>query len=256
MIVVTGMHRSGTSLIANLLMELGVPFSDPAEFLGADEWNAKGYFEASDILDTNSRIVSGFPYCQGGWIRTASQIVYATHPGPAALKRRFRGLRADVDALFAKYRGVAVKDPRFCLTLGLWHAVEPIEQLVVCLRHPREAVLSLVRRQSYPASLGYRYWNYHLRSLLEALEHLGSTEVVFLDYNRLSSGEHRAELAAIRAAFSLPIEPAAAATVYEKVFEPSLRHIDAGDADLPSATRRLWTELCRRRDASLATHAT
>lgn len=61
MIVVTGMHRSGTSLVAMTLEALGVSFGNHEEFYGSDRWNERGYFERRDVIDLNSRLLTGFP---------------------------------------------------------------------------------------------------------------------------------------------------------------------------------------------------
>ncbi|MEL7418373.1 MAG: hypothetical protein AAGK10_07335 [Cyanobacteria bacterium J06555_3] len=45
-IIITGMHRSGTSLTASLLQSAGVYLGD--RLMSADSGNAKGYFEDWD----------------------------------------------------------------------------------------------------------------------------------------------------------------------------------------------------------------
>ena len=49
-IVVLGMHRSGTSVLCKAIESLGVDFGD--RLLGGDQWNAKGCFKkvVSDIF--------------------------------------------------------------------------------------------------------------------------------------------------------------------------------------------------------------
>ena len=52
-IIVLGMHRSGTSLIAGVLHEMGVNMG--SNLMKADEYNPKGYFEDIEIYKFNSR---------------------------------------------------------------------------------------------------------------------------------------------------------------------------------------------------------
>ena len=44
MYLITGMHRSGTSLVAQIFFEVGMDFGDPENFYPADRWNPDGYF--------------------------------------------------------------------------------------------------------------------------------------------------------------------------------------------------------------------
>ena len=55
-IVVAGMHRSGTSLVASVLSMLGVSLG--STLLGADRNNPKGYFEDTDFLRLNREMLA------------------------------------------------------------------------------------------------------------------------------------------------------------------------------------------------------
>ena len=82
MMVVTGMHRSGTSLLAMTINALGQPFGDESAMYGADQWNERGYFEQRAVVDLNSRLITGFGRTDGGWKSLASQVgVPRTWPG-------------------------------------------------------------------------------------------------------------------------------------------------------------------------------
>jgi hypothetical protein len=54
-IIVLGMHRSGTSLIAGMLHGIGISMGD--SFLDADSYNPKGYFEDTEFLWINKGIL-------------------------------------------------------------------------------------------------------------------------------------------------------------------------------------------------------
>ena len=53
-VVVLGMHRSGTSAIANAISEMGYYLGE--DLLVKDKNNEKGYFENTDIVLLNSMI--------------------------------------------------------------------------------------------------------------------------------------------------------------------------------------------------------
>src|SRR5687767_703242 len=53
------MHRSGTSMIANLLYALGADFGDESQLLEADQWNPRGYFELREVFILNDSVLLG-----------------------------------------------------------------------------------------------------------------------------------------------------------------------------------------------------
>ena len=57
--IITGMHRSGTSFLAQALNELGADFGDPEKLFPADNWNRNGYFESIPVIDINNKIILG-----------------------------------------------------------------------------------------------------------------------------------------------------------------------------------------------------
>jgi len=54
-ILIVGMHRSGTSVLARGLQALGVSIGD--NLLPGNEWNPKGYFEHADIVGLNDTLL-------------------------------------------------------------------------------------------------------------------------------------------------------------------------------------------------------
>ncbi len=241
MIVVTGMHRSGTSLVAGILSRFGVDFGDPSGFYEADNWNARGYCEQRDVMDLNSVIVTGFPRTTGSFARALAAASYATMPGPERMRKRARRMERVLNRLGEKYRKCAVKDPRFCLTMGYWQEFAPIESVIVCTRHPHETVMSLRRRQSLPRWLGYRFWNYHIERLLSQIP---GKRVVCVDYDRLAGAGYLPDLLRLRDHAAAGLSDEEARSVYLSSFNPGLRHFTASpEMPLPERTRSLWVRL-------------
>jgi len=245
MTVVTGMHRSGTSLIANLLSEYGLDFGDPETFLPADEWNPQGYFEQRDVLDLNSRIVTGFPRTGGRLAMFFGQLRYMAMPGRRTLERRAERFQRTLGALGRKYAKKALKDPRFCLTLGSWKKFAEVHSIIVCLRSPLETVLSLRRRQNYPIPLGFRFWNYHIENLLRELE---GERFLAVDYNALAGDAPLHELRALRFFLGLELSEEELIRGHARTFDPGLFHCRSStDEALPRRTRELWQGLLELR---------
>ena len=244
MIVVTGMHRSGTSAVAMTLEALGLDFGEHSAFYGADQWNERGYFERNDVVDLNSRLLTGFPRTQGTVPSLLSQVRYLLLPSPKAVHRRARRLRGEMEALARSLDGMAVKDPRFCLTLGVWR--DHVSAAVACLRHPTAVASSLHRRQRVPLAMGLRFWDHHAQALLDA----PASTTFFLDFDALSGDDTASELSGLVRFLGLDITTDAAVAAFGEQFAPELRHFTGDPSEgLPQRTRVLWEALQQRRRA-------
>ena len=240
------MHRSGTSLVAMTLHALGLDFGDHGEFYAADEWNQKGYFERRDVVDLNSRLITGFTRTQGLTSSSLGKIRYLTQPSPEVIAARGRALFGEIEQTASDIGDLHVKDPRFVLTLDSWRP--HVSQIVICLRRPDQVALSLKRRQRVPLGISYGFWNYHARAIL-AIAH---DRVHYVDFDVLAGEAPEAELAGLARFLGVEATPSELVTTLRARFAPTLKHFDPSDAvDLPSPTRELWEQLSARR-ASLA----
>ena len=149
LILVVGMHRSGTSLLGSILKALGVEL--PGPLIPGDEHNPAGYFERSDITALQEELLIDlqrwWPSEQGalplpqGWLATPRAQRAAFH-----LKHL---LKADQQQQNGPW---AIKDPRSSLLLPLWRQVaaeldQPL-RLLLAFRDPAEVVTSLVNRDA------------------------------------------------------------------------------------------------------------
>ncbi|HEV2846938.1 MAG TPA: hypothetical protein VG477_18930, partial [Thermoanaerobaculia bacterium] len=167
-VVVAGMHRSGTSLVASMVSALGLDMG--ANLLAADRNNARGYFEDLGFLDLNRRMLleatrpddSGHP--DWGW--TESERLD---------RDRFGDFLEPARALIAERESAGGlwgwKDPRTTLLLDFWDPLlaDPVYLLVY--RFPWEVADSMqrlgaevfLRRPDY----AWRIWAFYNRSLLD-----------------------------------------------------------------------------------------
>jgi hypothetical protein len=235
------MHRSGTSMITNLLMELGVQFNITETLFLKDQWNVKGYFEQNEIIDVNSQIIIGFDRTKNKLSEWFSQTIYATMPNPKTFNKRARGQKRQILSIEKEYAMAMAKDPRFCLTLPYWQDLINIEKYVICLRDPVECVLSLKRKQHFPLPLGFRFWHYHIHNLLLWLP---KEKVIFIDFNKLSGENYQEELKQIRTFFNLNLDTDKVITNYKKVFDKNLIYCkNICNIKLPLRVRDLWDKL-------------
>ena len=110
MLLVTGMHRSGTSITTQLLLEAGAKLGNPDKLFPGDKWNPDGYFEQMEILDVNISLVNG------PW----GKLSYLSPPSENLILKRADKLEKKIMELATSHMDLIVKDPRFCLTFPVW----------------------------------------------------------------------------------------------------------------------------------------
>lgn len=109
--IVMGPYRSGTSLVAQMLSELGVDFGPREAFQTApDRYNPGGYFQRSDVVKANRRLIES----AGTSLATPVEPEDLLELGSVSVLKEidFRWSRAPL-----KW---GMKDPRFCATLLAW----------------------------------------------------------------------------------------------------------------------------------------
>jgi|GEM_PF-1801177 len=181
-IVVLGMHRSGTSLLANLLAALGVNLGE--NLLAADCNNEAGYWEQEEIYKLQDGLLQ-----QIGrhWIGPAGSVPFPDEwwelPEAQAVKQQLLDIvRNEID----KTEGLwGFKDPRTSRLLPLWKEIfaelglKPIYLLAI--RNPAEVVQSIVKRDEIPASRAELLWLLHN---LDAVRDAGDELQLVVDYDR------------------------------------------------------------------------
>ena len=159
---VCGMHRSGTSMVSQLLSRFGVYMGPENVLKVSAEDNRDGFWEDDAFVKLNDEILHYFsgawdapPVVERGWEHAA---------GLLPIGRRAK-------RLLRMRRGLSVwgwKDPRTSLTLPFWKRLIPGLKTVVCLRHPGEVAQSLNRRNGMPISAGLELWRTYQSRLLAA----------------------------------------------------------------------------------------
>ena len=138
-LIVTGMHRSGTSAVARMLQRLGAGLG--THLLGPSSGNVHGHFEEMAFVAFHIALIKKYaPRLASGcdWLPLAMA-------APAYDKADL----SEASLLWQHHRaqgGTAWKDPRTSLFLDLWLRVLPEARVVLCLRHPYEVHRSLLRR--------------------------------------------------------------------------------------------------------------
>lgn len=157
--IITGMHRSGTSLLARLFFEARADMGDPATFQEGDRWNPDGYFEQKEIISLNMRLVHG-PFWKFSYFRL---------PSAQTILRRGEKSAQVIRSLSERYSSSVVKDTRFCLTLPAWLAQGArVQGVLICLREPMAVAASLKKRNRISLGRGLSLWTEHVSRLLKS----------------------------------------------------------------------------------------
>jgi len=168
--LITGMHRSGTSLLARLVLESGGDLGDPAGFHPPDRWNPDGYYEQAVFLGVNKPLIHG-------WV---GRFAYFRLPSRSSILRRSDRMADRIRSVAAEFSGRVVKDPRFSLTLPAWlHQGAAVRAVLICLRDPQQVALSLRRRNHVSLARGLSLWEEHNRRLLAELGNLAHRWVLY-----------------------------------------------------------------------------
>ena len=86
---ITGMHRSGTSLLANWMQEIGV-LLDFGHLIPATYWNKKGHYEDEDFVNFHQNaLLDRFPKSHG-WRVTTPKFLDFTYQQKRVAKRFLR----------------------------------------------------------------------------------------------------------------------------------------------------------------------
>ncbi len=158
-IVVAGMHRSGTSVLAGILHRLGAAL--PATLLPANENNPRGYHESRLVCEFHDALLAE---AGSGWSRIEG-------PDPAWLSSKQAStkeheLTALISSEFGEQRVFVIKDPRICRVLPLWSralaALDIRAHYLIPVRDPRAVAVSLEHASGIPQNIGRLLWLDHI----------------------------------------------------------------------------------------------
>lgn len=154
-IIVLGMHRSGTSCLTGLLQQAGLVLGDVVE---QAPYNKKGNRENLDIMALNDSVLA---FSNAAWDSPPTELCWDSQH------------QSTRDAIIHRYSESAVwgfKDPRTMLTLPFW--LEGLDeerlQFIATFRHPLSVAKSLNARQpDLSIEKGLALWRHYNEKLLD-----------------------------------------------------------------------------------------
>lgn len=252
MLVVTGPPRSGTSLVCNLLQQIGCDFGDEELLLAGNQWNELGYFENTEVVSLNQRLIIGSwldaePWTVSVWPegrferfrRLMVLLIGRATMTSQNILRRSKKMAAEMEALQHKYAGCTVKDPRFCFTLPAWG--RSVDRVLFCVRNPREVAQSMAKQSGFAPAIGFYAWHRWQRWFWR---HEHPYPVHFVDYNRLVSEEgFEEEFRRLLAFAQMPCDDARAQEIRQRTVRSDLHHNRAAEDPLPFIIQGAYDEL-------------
>ena len=172
-IIVTGMHRSGTSMVAGILKLCGVYFGD--NLLHPQQENPKGFFEDLEFLEINKEILA----CSGGsWFEPPNELKINQN-----IKEKIKIFLGK----WEQYPLVGFKDPRCCLTLPVW--ADSIDNyslnVLYCSRDPKEIAMSLEKRNGFTEDESVRLFTVYRDRFFKFYDENPEVKYAFTKYEHL-----------------------------------------------------------------------
>ena len=219
-IVISGMHRSGTSSIAGVISMLGASLPG-GQLMSPKPDNPRGFFESEKIKALNDRILAESGTDWSDWRMVNND--WQKNPNyPDFFEAASRILTEE----YGNSRFIFLKDPRFSKILPFWLLALANSGFRAChiipVRHPDEVAASLGKLHALPKSLAKLTW---VRYLLDAEFYSRDQPRVFVFWeDLLDQWEHTAANIAEKFGITWPRLTDRVRTEIEQFLSRELRH--------------------------------
>ena len=235
-IAIVGMHRSGTSLVAQLLAAMGAYPGEPSDLTPPDVFNPRGYWELRDALTLDDDILDAM---NANWREPAEvDLAKLDERARAAFADRARDITRRLDA----HGTWIVKEPRMTLVFPIWREVLERPLCVLVWREPAAVAKSLMHRDGLPFVIGLALWEEYTRAMLAHTVGLPRVLVSYQDLLRdpAACANELAQFTGLKA----PEEDDLRALI-----DPSLDHNGADDEGLLNSHQAALRDALRDRSA-------
>lgn len=241
-VVILGMHRSGTSVIAQITQSLGYNLGN--RLLEPNDENPKGFFENQEIVSFNDRLLRqiGLSWDSLGyiWEEKFDEDLYEDF---------FSEANDILSENFTKSSFWAIKDPRLCILLPFWQrAIHRFQNsdisYLLCLRNPLESYLSQKKRNEIDPSFHIigedrdtflLMWYTYLRRAIASID---SDSCLCVSYENVLS-EPVGELNRVAKFLDVCPNDNVRESFKKNFIEKELRHHNATNKELIDATQHI-----------------
>ena len=182
-ILVLGPPRSGTSVISHIIHKLGVNFGKHENFVdpAIHKFNPI-FFELQSLNDLNDNVFRHFSkkYTEFDWLPVIANF------DELVISKFENEIESFIKYEFSKSEVIGLKDPRFCFTLPLWHAVLERHgydvRYVLAYRQSDAVFSSNINENRYSREINFRIVAH---STVIAWQFLRDKSFVSVDYSEL-----------------------------------------------------------------------
>lgn len=227
-ILVVGMHRSGTSAITGTMVQLGL--GAPLTLMPSNNENERGYWESLRISVLHDELLAAAGSSWRDW-RAFDRTWHHSVCGNA--------FRTRAKLLFGEEFGeaelFAFKDPRLCRIIPFWVAAFEEMQIaplvVIPIRSPLEVAQSLAKRDGFSLETGLLLWLRHVLDAERESRHFPRAVVSMDDLFE----DWRGAITKIGGLLGIkwPAFDEASAAAIDAFLSPDLRHQNAAADSLP-----------------------
>ena len=243
LVVVLGMHRSGTSALTAGLRAVNVTLGD--RLMGAAPDNPKGYYEDTGVFQLNVKLLQalGLRWYSLAPISSANQLTLQSVPLLAEAGKLLRARCANAPVAFG------FKDPRTSLFVPFWRHIFEAEgydaRYILALRNPASVADSLTRRNAFPEERSFLLWlKYSIASVVDT----NDERRLVVDYDAIMR-DPEFQLQRIARDLELPLDTSELAAYRERFLDSQLRHSErsvdhiATDADWMPLVKEVYAML-------------
>jgi GT2 family glycosyltransferase/glycosyltransferase involved in cell wall biosynthesis/ubiquinone/menaquinone biosynthesis C-methylase UbiE len=184
-VIITGMHRSGTSLTAALLQSVGVNIGQ--RLVGSDYGNVRGHFENIDFVEFHKQVLQANHLDELGCV---------TQDCIQIEDQQIQQAQEILERNQDNEHPWGWKDPRTTLFLEFWHQLIPSAKFIFVYRSPWEVVDSLYRRATDSAilnqpELAIKTWQFYNHKILNFYSNFSENAILV---NVYQVGQHPEQL--------------------------------------------------------------
>ncbi|MFW5886122.1 MAG: sulfotransferase [Bacteroidota bacterium] len=233
-ILVLGMHRTGTSLVAQMVHRWGAYMGD--DLMPANEYNQEGYWEYNPLVNLNDKMLA---FTGNTWY--APPLNFKLN---LLLNTFGQEARKLVDEMDANQTVWCWKDPRMAVLLPFWKEIFTGRNIafIVTSRNPLSVAKSLSKRDDIPSNVSLAMWEFYTRCIMNRLEKEDNT--LFVEYEKMLLHPEKTSrnLHSFLTQFSGQQKELYVPEKMSEVIKPGLHHSKAsGDLYLDNAQQVLFS---------------
>lgn len=190
--VILGMHKSGTTLMSQMLHQSGIRMIDEEGY--NNSYDSGQQFERIDFLLFNLAMLNiKKRYPIGKMVHTENEIRYFDNP------KAFENLiKKTISFHESKDNDWGIKDPRTCLTYNIWKKILPDHKLICVFRSPYEVANRVAGKKSllryiyrfYKKLRALNAWCKHNENIVKIYQ-TNKDNALLIDYNHFMNGNSK-----------------------------------------------------------------